>query len=298
MRFWSILYLGTALAYSTHELRLPFAPSPDSLENGVHSSLSIDWSIKNGSLYANDYQVYPPSVTMSLRAPLYEAELLTDNLVELSYTLDSRPLATDQVGSVAGMVRVRVELLDLHGNLISPNAVAIDLLTYQDGHHHITRIRVEPARGGHQDDRFAQKSRPWVVKYWNTQFGSLFEVKGDQAVESTTVSAPPAIESPSKFAISSFWAVPPHSDHHGHRHHHRPGKSFMRIVSPIIFPAVMGAVAGLTACLFGYFLGRLLVSFAVRLGWTSKVRPSEEGSASEKSPMVPHTYVTDVSESV
>jgi hypothetical protein len=247
---------------------------------------------------------------MQLRAPLYDSDALTDKSVELSYTLDSRPLSTDQVGSVAGIVRVRVELLDLHGNLVSPNAVAVDLLTYQDGNHHITRIRVEPARGGHQDDRFAQKSRPWVVKYWKTQFGSLFEASAnpiDVKIEKGNESAKAAAnqeESESKFAISSFWAAPAHSGHRGHRrpHHHRPGNAFVRIVRPIILPAVLGAVAGLAACLVGFFLGHMVMSFAVRLGWNRRVEQRtakvEEGSVSEKSPMVPNVYVTDVADSV
>ncbi|CAG8284727.1 unnamed protein product [Penicillium salamii] len=310
MRLWSILCLGSALALSipNHELRLPFAPSPDSLENGVRSTLSINWSIQNGSLYANENQVYPPSVTMQLRAPLYEADTLTDKSVELSYTLDTRPLSTDQVGAVAGMVRVRVELLDLHGNLISPNAVAIDMLTYQDGDHHITRIRVEPARGGYQGDRFSQKSRPWVVKYWTTQFGSLFEKVNTDKIETETeaetemraslpdASAPISV---SKFSISSFWAAPEHANAHGRHPHHRPGHSFRRIVRPIILPAIMGAVAGLAACLVGFFLGHLAMSFAVRAGWKARAQPvMEQGSVSEKSPMVPNIYVTDVTESV
>ncbi|CAI7643286.1 unnamed protein product [Penicillium bialowiezense] len=310
MRFWSILCLGSALALSipnAHELRLPFAPSPESLENGVRTTLSLNWSIQNGSLYANENQVYPPSVTMQLRAPLYEADSPTDQSVDLSYTLDTRPLSTDQVGAVAGMVRVRVELLDLHGNLISPNAVAVDMLTYQDGDHHITRIRVEPARGGYQDDRFSQKSRPWVVKYWNTQFGSLFDqVKTEKAEKPAKVDSPatyaPArlasLESAHKFSISSFWAAPEHS-HRGNHPHHRPGSSFRRIARPIIIPAVMGAAAGLAACLVGFFLGHLVMSFAVRLGWKARARPAtEEGTASEKSPMVPNIFVTDVTESI
>ena len=241
---------------------------------------------------------------MQLRAPLYNSDTLTDRSVELSYTLDSRPLSTDQVGSVAGIVRVRVELLDLHGNLVSPNAVAVDLLTYQDGNHHITRVRVEPARGGHQEDPYSQKSRPWVVKYWKTQFGSLFESTDHSTTDSPTKvdTAHEAVESESKFSISSFWAAPAHSNYRGPRrpHHHHPGNAFVRNVRPIILPAVLGAVAGLAACLVGFFLGHLAMSFAMRLGWKAQPRPRqvEEGSASEKSPMVPNVYVAEVAESV
>ncbi|CAG7916401.1 unnamed protein product [Penicillium olsonii] len=301
MRLWSLLHLGSALALSIpNEMHLPFAPSPNSLENGVQQTLAINWSIQNGSLYANENQIYPPSLTMQLRAPLYEANTPTDKSVDLSYTLDTRPLSTDRVGTVAGMIRVRIELLDLHGNLISPNAVAVDMLTYQDGDHHITRIRVEPARGGRQDDRFAVKSRPWVVKYWSTQFGSLFDNVHAQSKSESQSQISAEHVAPSKFSIASFWAAP-EARVHGHGHpHHRPGHSFRRIVGPIILPAVMGAVAGLAACLVGFFLGHLFMSFAVRAGWKASPQPVEEDMdwTSEKSSMVPHIYVTDVTESV
>lgn len=302
MRFWFLACLGSALASvislpNTHELRLPFAPSPSHPESGFSSSLSIDWSIQNGNLYANQDQVYPPSTTMKLRAPIYDAEVLTDKIVELSYTIDSRPLAADQVGAVAGMVRVRVELLDLHGNLISPNAVSIDLLTYQDGNHHIARIHMEPAREGHRNDRFAQHSRPWAWKYWNKQLESEFEVKShDHLGELSSTNLVP-VERGSRFSLASLWAPPAPYPYRGHRHHHHHS-SFSRIVRPIILPAVMGAVAGLVACLVGFFIGHMLMSLAMRLGWVAQLRSTTEGTASEKSPVLPRISAQDAMESV
>lgn len=253
---------------------------------------------------------------MRLRAPLLESvdQLHPgDKTVEVSYTLDSRPLSTDPLGSV---VRVRFEFLDLHGNLVSPNAVAVDLLTYQNGDHHITRIRIEPARGGGDEDRFTQKSRPWVVKYWRTQFGSIFETKAalpthgsNSAPESPSRSGDSDVTnsastsgSRSRFPISSFWAAsnPAYPNHRsGHyTHGYRPKSSLMQIIRPIILPAVLGAVAGLVACVVGFFVGHLLMSLAIRLGWQGAVRRprtlSSEEWSSEKSPMVPHIYVANV----
>ncbi|KAJ5758316.1 uncharacterized protein N7511_007010 [Penicillium nucicola] len=318
------LAVATATPIKSHQLRLPFVPSPDDLETGVKSHLSLDWSIQDGSLYANNDQVYPPSTTMQLTAPLYNATHPTqsDNAVELSYTIDSRPISANQVGSVAGIVRVRVELLDLHGNLVSPDAAVIDLVNYQDGSHHITRIRVQPARGGYQADHFAQKSRPWVVKYWKTHVGSFFEAKTSAAMSETEhdahstesedhsetedvsvdSSSRAAVnpESNAPFSISSFWAAPTSPRRSGHRrpgHHHRPKSAFMRIVRPIILPAVLGAVAGLAACLLGFFIGSLLLSFSARVGWRTSPGCArdialEEGSHAEKSPMVPRIHLT------
>ncbi|KAJ5544479.1 hypothetical protein N7535_007122 [Penicillium sp. DV-2018c] len=332
MRLLWALCLGSALASAvpstkSHQLRLPFVPSPDDLENGVRSSLSINWSIQNGALYANQDKVYPPSTNMQLRAPLLEGVDQTkpgDKTVEVSYTLDSRPLFTD--GSVAGMICVRVELFDLHGNLVSPDAVAVDLLTYQNGDFHIRRVRIEPARGGDEEDRFTQKSRPWVVKYWRTQFGSIFEkkkttVSTDDSKQTTKISVqndgPKTTSSQSTtvsdakfpFSVSAFSASPaapyPHyrSGHHESNHGHHPKNTFMTIFTPAVLPAVLGAAAGLVACLVGFFIGHVLMSLAMRLGWqkepvcTSQDILVEEGTPSEKSLMVPFIYAAADSES-
>jgi hypothetical protein len=156
------------------------------------------------------------------------------------------------------------------------------------------------------------------VKYWKTHVGSFFDVKTSTSIAendsqstesedhieikdvSVNSDSTSNTESKSPFSISSFWAAPtqPH-DHSGHRHphHHRPKNAFMRIVRPIILPAVLGAVAGLAACLLGFFIGSLLMSCSARFGWRTSPRYSqdvslEEGTHSEKSPMVPRIHLT------
>ncbi|KAJ5961428.1 hypothetical protein N7501_006369 [Penicillium viridicatum] len=327
---WAIL-IGSALASSipdSHQLRLPFVPPSDNLENGVRSRLSIDLSIQNGSLYANEHQLYPPSAIMQLKAPLYEDPDQINpsgHTAELSYTLDTQPLPTNEIGSMADMIRVRIELFDLQGNLVSPDAVAIDLLAYQNGKYGMTRIRVEPARGSDQNDNTYQKSESWVVNYWRTQFGSAFDKPGAKsrtttpthdsapATESSTknratkvITSGTATESGSKTHFFSFWATPAHLHHHTeHRrphHKHHPKNSFMHIIRPIILPGLLGAAAGLLACLVGFFFGSLLMSLAVRLGWQkvpghkSRIISVEEGEVSEKALMMPPVYATDDSE--
>ncbi|KGO48115.1 hypothetical protein PEX1_041230 [Penicillium expansum] len=325
----AILCLGSTLASSihdSHQLRLPFVPSSDNIEDGVRSRLSIDLSIQNGSLYANEYQLYPPSATMQLNAPLYEVTDRinpSDKTAELSYILETQPLPTNEIGSMADMIRVRVELFDLQGNLVSPDAVIVDLHAYQNGNYGMTRIRVEPARGSDQDGNFYQKSQAWVVNYWRTQFGSVFEKpRSKSRTTEPTHDSAPVPKSPHNGAIKvinsgtttesksrffSFWATPAHLHHHAehrrphHSHHHK--NSFMRIIRPIILPALLGTVAGLMACLVGFFVGSLLISLAVRLGWQkvpgdrSRIISVEEGMVSEKVSMMPHVYVTDTSES-
>ncbi|OQE17811.1 hypothetical protein PENFLA_c023G11067 [Penicillium flavigenum] len=329
MLLWTILCLGSAAASSIpnpHKLRLPFVPSSHNLEDGVKSRLSISLSIQNGSLYANEHQVYPPSEIMQLHAPLYEFNP-SDKTVELSYTLETQTLPTDEMESTADMIRVRVEWFDLQGSLVSPDAVVVDLLAFQNGKYEMTRIRVEPARGSDEGDHVSQKSQTWVMNYWRTQFGSIFDKSKIKSKTTTTptrdsvpvtessarnraikvISSKDTTDSGSETRFFSFWATPAHLHHHAeHRrpHHDRHHKNtFMRIIHPIILPALLGTAAGLVACLVGFFVGELLMSLGVRLGWQkvlgdrSRIISVEEGTVSEKTPMVPHVYVTDTAES-
>lgn len=266
---------------------------------------------------------------MQLHAPLYEGANQidpSDNTVELSYTLDTQPLPTNEMGSMADMVRVRVELFDLQGNLVSPDAVAVDLLAYESENYEMTRIRVEPARGSDQDGHLYQKSQTWVINYWRTQFGSIFDKPKTRSTTTApahdsapdtessahtgatkVTSSEATTDSGSKTHFFSFWATPSDLHHHAkhrHPHHNRHHKnSFMRIIRPIILPALLGTAAGLVACLVGFFIGQLLMSLGVCLGWQkvlgdrSRIISVEEGTVSEKSPMMPHVSVTDAAES-
>ncbi|KGO74219.1 hypothetical protein PITC_084660 [Penicillium italicum] len=325
---WAILNLGGAVALSipdSHQLRLPFVPSSDNIENGVRSRLSLGLSIQNGRLYANEHQLYPPSVTMQLNAPLYEdTDQInpSDKTAELSYTLETQPLPTNEIESMANMIRVRVELFDLQGNLVSPDAVTVDLLAYQNGKYGMTRIRVEPSRGSDQNGNFYPKSQSWVVNYWRTQFGSVFDKPRTKSrtTEPTHNSAPTessvhngaikvvsgrtTTDSGFETRFFSFWATPAHLHHAEHRHphhNHHHKNSFMRMIRPTILSALLGTAAGLMACLLGFFIGSLLMSLALRLGWQkvlgnrSRIISLEEAMVSEKTTMMPQVYVTDAS---
>lgn len=84
---------------------------------------------------------------MQLQAPCYEEKRPVDgDDIRLSYALEARPLASDEVRAASSIVRVRVDLLDAAGEPVTPNAVVIDLLAHPDGSHRITRIRMEPGR--------------------------------------------------------------------------------------------------------------------------------------------------------
>ncbi|KAJ5503807.1 hypothetical protein N7463_006681, partial [Penicillium fimorum] len=317
---WIFACLGSALASfiphsSSHQLRLPFVPSPDALEFGVTGKLAYTPMSTKST---------PPSAAMQLQAPLYEgADQNTHNgkIVKLSYTLETETIHKNEMGPMADMTLVRLEFLDLQGNLISPHAVAIHLHVCQDGKYEMARFRTEPARSGDQDDQFSQKSQPRVMKYWRSQFGTIFDKAGNKAPVLNLVSVPEhsalhgnsnfvstevATDSGSKtqfLPVSSTPAVFNHRPEYGHPHHNpEPGSFFMRIACYIIL-GLLGIVIGVMTILVGFLAGHLLITLAALIGWRkllghrSRIMLLEEGTVSEKCPMLSQVYIADVSES-
>ncbi|KAG0161661.1 hypothetical protein PDIDSM_1175 [Penicillium digitatum] len=306
---WVALCLGSALASpipDSHQLRLPFVPTSDSLENGVRSRLSIDLFIQNGSLYANEHQLYPPSVTMQLNAPLYEdTDQIhpSDKTAELSYTLVTQPIPTNALGSMADMIRVRVELFDLQGNLVSPDAVLVDLLVLPKW-----KVRHDPYPCRTSS---WQRSGRYFLSKESTDDGAthdsapIMEPSAHKCAIKA-IGSGTATDSTAKTRFFSFWATPAHLHHHTE---HRPHYSYhhkdssVRTVRPIMIPALIGTAAGLMAFLIGFFVGSLLMSLAVRLGWQmvldhrSRIVSVEEGMVSEKAATMPQDYVTVIFES-
>ncbi|KAJ5374473.1 hypothetical protein N7517_006479 [Penicillium concentricum] len=324
----AILCMGSALASliphsNSRQLRLPYVPSPDDLEFGVTWKLAMNFSIQNGGLYANKHQVYPPSATMQLQAPLYEGasqNIHNGKIVKLAYSLETQTIHKNEMGTIADMTLVRVEFLDLQGNLISPHAVAIHLHVCQDGNYEMARFRIEPARTGNQDDHFSQKSQAWVMKYWISQFGNIFNKIENKAPapNSALVTKPSALRDNSKIVSSEVvtssgsktqflpvWSTPAVLNHrleYGRPYGNpEPISPFMRIVCYIVL-AFLGIVIGVMTCLVGFLAGHLLIALGAGVEWRkllgrrSRIMLLEEGTVSEKSPMISHVYMTDASE--
>lgn len=279
----------------------------------------------NGSLYANNDQIFPPTISMQVHAPQYRGQSnarVGDEDLELSYSLHARPLSSEESGATSKIVRVRVDLMDLQGEAVTPNAVVLDLLAHPDGSQRITRIRMEPGKG-HREGH----DRPWHMKFWQTQMEGIInhsKEKENKQISSPAEPSQPKTEDPTQispsdvaqpndkseevtqvgFIFSPYWspAAYSHRGHGHHRHPHNRDRTFMRIVRPVILPAVLGAAAGLVACLVGFIIGHMCMSLSVRLGLrknrkqrrTSAVH-LEDGTFREKSVLmpIPEIYVTD-----
>ncbi|KAJ5976383.1 hypothetical protein N7481_010090 [Penicillium waksmanii] len=306
--------IASALPYaSSHELHLPYLPTLEP-ENPVETYMpakltiiqSIKWAIQNGSLYANNDQVFPPAMSMQLHAPLYETHRnipIEQEDIQVSYSVKARFIPAGDNGSKNKILRIHVELLDREGRPVTPHSVSLDLLDHPDGTHRITRIRLDSPRG-------SRRPRPWQMKFWQSQVNTLFnqnnkpglsasdqstepkakpthsqeatKLTSEKAPESTPILSKPETESESQnqvgYIFSPYWSPSTYiapSDGRGHRGHRRPhghhqNDSFMRLVRPVILPAMLGVGAGLIACLVGFCVGHVIMSVSVRLGLCKK----------------------------
>ncbi|KAJ5391108.1 hypothetical protein N7509_006598 [Penicillium cosmopolitanum] len=187
MKFhWSPLCIAGAIASvipcaSSHELHLPYLPTLEP-ENPVETYMSIKWAIQNGSLYANNDQVFPPVMSMQLHAPLYETHRdipIEQEDIKVSYSVKARLIPAGDNGSKNEILRIRIELLDQEGRPVTPHLVSLDLLDHPDGTYRITRIRLDSPRG-------SRRPRPWQMKFWQSQVNTLFNQKNKPELSAPT----------------------------------------------------------------------------------------------------------------
>ncbi|KAJ5606618.1 hypothetical protein N7510_009399 [Penicillium lagena] len=264
---------------SAHELLLPYLPHSSyddtSLKSAAKSYLSIIWSVQNGIVCANDDAIFPPSASMRLHAPQYRNsnEALLDDDSILSYSLDVRPLSTEGSGMAAGLLRLRVELLDLHGNPVTTNAVVVDLLKSSNGENIIKSVGIGPGSALHETHS-VPKPRPWQMNWWNSKVDSLLSYvptsSQNDAPPSGTTNSPYTTSTPYAASksiqgdniYSPFHASPSHT---GSRflHNSRTWRAF-------VLPIALGAMAGTLAYAGGFVIGMIGMSLSARRSQRSR----------------------------
>ncbi|KAJ5998290.1 hypothetical protein N7451_006100 [Penicillium sp. IBT 35674x] len=316
---WSVLLVGAIASSiplgSSHEVHLSYLPTSQPVPS-VESYLSVEWSMRDGKLFANGDLVFPPSMSMQVHAPRYEgAQKTRIDSETLYYSLEVRPLSSHEVGAPHGIVRVDVDFMDREGHSVTPNTVVLDLLDHPDGNPRITKIRIEPGKS-----REVQSEHKWQMKFWQTEMGALFKQTETKAtklsrVEASVQSEPTksaksdvanpktssVVESTVGYIFSPYFAPSSYShrtNRHSHGHHDH---TFMRLMRPVVLPALLGAVAGLLACLLGFLVGHVIMSVSYRLGLRkhprhhrrSRTTHVEDGIVSEKAGLLPEIYVTE-----
>ncbi|KAJ5448580.1 hypothetical protein N7445_003401 [Penicillium cf. griseofulvum] len=259
---WPILCLGSAFAFTIEHphskiLQLPFVPSRNDLIHGITSSFSINFSFQKGGLYANDHQLYPPSTTTTLQVLLYKDQSqneLSGKTVGLAYTLKPQPIHANKMPIVPRTIHVRVEFLDIQGNLVSPHAVAIRLYVDQDRKYKSGSFRVEPAHTGHRDHHRSQKTQPWVIKYWDGRLDTIKTTAPNPTINGIETG------SASKSQFLPFWTSvvdPRYHPEYRPLDYNPDNESPISIIRDIVVPTLLGIVTGLVVCLVVFLIGYL-----------------------------------------
>ncbi|KAJ5261062.1 hypothetical protein N7478_011657 [Penicillium angulare] len=294
---WSALGLVGAIASSiplasSHEIHLAYFPVTTGSDAQTDSYLSVEWSIKGGSLFANNDRVFPPSTSMQVHAPQYDGPQKTRNSKqrELYYSLDARPLSTHEFGAPNSIVQISVELLDQQGNNVTPNTVVLDLLDHPDGNMRITRLRTEPRKS--KQSTHSENEQSWQMKYWQSEVGRVakhpntqdlssdWESTSESELKSTSTSTstsdttddsnpsqsqsknankPPkpsgvSVASKVGYIFSPYFAPASYSESHSHHRHHGQPRPDQTFMH-IIRPVIFPAILGAIAGLIACLLG-------------------------------------------
>jgi hypothetical protein len=207
---------------------------------------------------------------MRLHAPQYgnSNEALPDDDSVLSYSLDVRPLSTEGSGMAAGLLRLRVELLDLHGKPVTTNSVVVDLLRSGDGENTIKSVGIGP-ESAQRETRPVSKPQPWQMKWWTSKMGSWLSGNGQS---SSQIDGQPLDAANSPYAVSAPYAASPslqgddtYSPFRASPSH--TGSDFpshSRTWRAFVLPIALGAMAGTLAYAGGFVIGMIGMSLSAR----------------------------------
>lgn len=295
---WAVALPNTP---DSHAIRLPCAPcsfadltcSQDNKPNAylvrqpqpLHSCLrkltetiqTVEFAMKNGTLFANHQSIFPISMPMQFPAVRHWGSKTSseteDVVLEYAMNVQQFPPHVDAV--VGDVYRLSMRLLDLHGRPATPNIVTIGIVRNVEAKLLISHIQLESdaAAQRHGSHRGGYKS--WkMMKYWKSQLGAYMVTVKEAVKNRLPASSRPAgsdvilddhhkseqdldSKPDTRFRILSFYQFNYASPHDGHRH-------FFRLVRPIILPAFLGIMAGFAACVIGFGLGRIVASVYFR----------------------------------
>ncbi|KAJ5935466.1 hypothetical protein N7466_005013 [Penicillium verhagenii] len=275
MRFnsWATVCLGGTIVSSiplsiSHETYLPYFPSVDH-ESVAKSYLYLDWAVDNGSLFANNDRIFPPSIPMQLYVPRQKDTTQTpstDDIIGLFYALEVRPLP-ERPDSTPTFIRIRVNLLDSQGASVTDEIVVVDLLRQHDGSTIISQIRLDSIQR-HGDDGY-NSVEPCYMNLWSKLFSKDKNLCSGESLQPAinianngnnpnypqsayeTVIGPS--DSPHALGFLPSLSSPIYSGH--------PDCSFTRLMQPFILQVFLGAMLGLIFWLSGFALVSFLCLF-------------------------------------
>ncbi|KGO77987.1 hypothetical protein PITC_025150 [Penicillium italicum] len=264
---------------------------------GKPSSLTLELSIEDNRLLANDRQIFPPAPPIPILAVQQNEEGEDSAPMPVGYALEIMPMAAPSDEPGYELLDIRFTVLDLEAHPVPVDTVAITVLQDPNGELFIARTEIENTAPA--SDRLSwkkchgkanclqelllsrirgllagAKARVMGIakasrkschgKHKGKQMGHH---QGHHEEDHDVVPFPPP---PSFGEEGSGREKFGPGGHHGHAHgsarpqHHHPhhgafARTFSRIVHFIVVPAVLGVMAGLTASAIGMLVGQAVV---------------------------------------
>ncbi|KKK20257.1 hypothetical protein ARAM_004112 [Aspergillus rambellii] len=290
-----------AQAAQKQQIDLPCTECPFAIQSGDETYLSLEFSIEDGVLLANDHHIFPPAPPSPITAVQRH---LTDGEesqpVPLGYAVEMMPLPSPPEEPF-DMVAVRFTVLDLDGYPVPLDTVAITLIHDAEGNLFMVKTDIEKTA-----DRASWKKcdgkpkclRRFMVERIRSMFGAakerlvgMFKGKGCKGLKG--LPPPPFPPRPHHDELDHDFPghhsppppPPPPADHrhsHGKPHHGDWQRTAHRVVRFIVVPAILGVFAGLAASALGMIVGQLAVFMWRRYRRSSPKETLEPGSRDEK----------------
>ncbi|KAL4778744.1 hypothetical protein BJX76DRAFT_342560 [Aspergillus varians] len=275
---------------------------PFAIQSGDETSLSLQFTIDDGLLLANDRQIFPPAPPSSISAVqrhLQDGE--ESEPIPLGYAVELMPLPSP-VEEEIDMLEVRFTVLDLDGYPVPLDTIAITLIVDAKGTLYMAGTNIEETADRESWRKCGGKPkclRRFLLQRIRTMFAAAKErligmMKGQGCADAAAPPPPPfPPHHNDDFDRFSPEDEPSHRGHHGHHGPHPPPhfhdkfqktweRTLHRVVRFIVVPAILGVLAGLAASVVGMLFGQLAVFMWRRYRRSSRKEATEDGSGSEK----------------
>ncbi|RDW74264.1 uncharacterized protein DSM5745_06926 [Aspergillus mulundensis] len=270
---------------------------PFAEQSGDETSLSLEFTIDDGVLLANDHQIFPPGPPSQISAVQRRVQDGEESEpVPLGYAVEMMPIPSPP-DEPFDMVEVRFTVLDLDGYPVPLDTVAVTLVHNSEGDLYMVGTSIEETadrESWRQCGGNARCLRRFLVHRIRTMFAAAKErligmFKGQGCADAAA--PPPPFPSHGDFDRHVSEGEP--HRHHGHHGPHPPPhfhdkfhktweRTLHRVVRFIVVPAILGVLAGLAASAVGMLIGQLAVFLWQRHRRSSRKENNEEGSVSEK----------------
>ncbi|KAL4948701.1 hypothetical protein BDW69DRAFT_175962 [Aspergillus filifer] len=289
-----------AQAAQQQQVELLCTGCPFAIQGGDETSLSLEFTIDDGRLLANDRQIFPPTPPTPIEAVQRHMQDGEEaDPIPLGYAVELMPLPSPPEEPF-DIVEVRFTVLDLDGYPVPLDTVAVTLIHDAEGTLYMAGTNIEETADRESWRKCNGKAkclRKFLMQRIRSMFAAAKErligmFKG-QGCADGAVPPPPFPPPPHHGDFDRMSSSEGGFRHHGHHGPHPPPhfhnkfhktweRTLHRVMRFIVVPAILGVLAGLAASAVGMMVGQLAVFMWHRYRRTDRKELTEDGSVAEK----------------